>query len=117
MDTNPKIFYLKRRFIMEEMNYTNNEVNVIDLEPEKVTMVTNVSEESGGSILGKAVVGVVFGIAALTGAYLYTTKNKREAKKNAKAIERLKKQGYNIEEPIVEEDNVVDVEAEVVESE
>lgn len=102
---------------MEEMNYTNNEVDVID--NEEVTMVTNVSEESeGGGILGKVIFGGLVAVGAGIVAYRYKTKDKREAKKNAKAIERLKKQGYNIEEPIVEEDDVVDVEAdEMTESE
>lgn len=102
---------------MEEMNYTNNEVDVID--NEEVTMVTNVSEESeGGGILGKALLIGIGAAAAGIVAYRHKTKDKREAKKNAKAIERLKKQGYNIEEPIVEEDDVVDVEAdEMTESE
>ena len=100
---------------MEEKNYTNNEV----IENEEVTMVTNVSEESeGGGILGKAILGIVAGAAALAGGYLYATKDKRKAKKIAKATEMLKKEGYNIEEPVVEEDTVVDVEAtEVTESE
>lgn len=101
---------------MEEMNYTNNEVDVID--NEEVTMVTNVSEESeGGGVIGKIVGGIVLAGAAVAIGKFVKDKDKRKAKKIAKAAEMLKKEGYNIEEPVVEEDNVVDVEAEVVESE
>jgi hypothetical protein len=98
---------------MEEMNYTNNEVDAID--NEEVTMVTDVSEESeGGGILGKVVAGVVMtGVAVGIGIFV-KNKDKRKAKKIAKAAEMLKKEGYNIEEPAVEEGDVIDVEADEV---
>lgn len=104
---------------VEEMN-TNNEVDVID--NEEVTMVTNVSEESeeseGGGVIGKIVGGIVLAGAAVAIGKFVKDKDKRKAKKIAKAAEMLKKEGYNIEEPIVEEDGVVDVEAdEMTESE
>ena len=77
--------------------------------------VTEVTEESGKGGLGKTVLGL--GIAAAVGALLWhKTKDKREQR----AIEKLRKKGYEVIEPVVEEDEIEDaefVEAEEVESE
>lgn len=89
---------------MEENNYT----------PAEVT--ENPSNEDDGSGLVKVALGV--GVAAVTGAVLLyrATKDKRAAKKQAKAIERLEKAGYKVTAPegVVEPDVV---EAEVTETE
>jgi phosphotransferase system glucose/maltose/N-acetylglucosamine-specific IIC component len=102
-----------------EMNYTNEvtdvfdeEVNVIHMEPE-----TNVSQ-GNGSMIAKAILIGLGVVTASVAVYMNKTKDKRKVKKISKAAEMLKKEGYNIEEPIVEEDDVVFVEeTEVTESE
>ena len=77
--------------------------------------VTEVTEESGEGGLGKVFLGLT--IVAGVGGYLwYKTKDKREQR----AIEKLRKKGYEVIEPVVEEDEIEDaefVEAEEVESE
>lgn len=89
---------------VEENNYT----------PAEVT--ENPSNEDDGSGLVKAI-GVV-GVAAVTGAVLLyrATKDKRKAKKQAKAIERLEKAGFKVTAPEDEVEPEV-VEAEVTETE
>lgn len=71
------------------------------------------SNEDDGSGLVKVALGV--GVAAVTGALLLyrATKDKRAAKKQAKAIERLEKAGFKVTAP----EDTVDTEAEVAEVE
>lgn len=85
---------------MEENNYTPAEV-------------TEDPSNDDGSGLVKVALGV--GVAAVTGALLLyrATKDKRAAKKQAKAIERLEKAGFKVTAP----EDTVDAEAEVVEAE
>lgn len=86
---------------MEEMNVNN-------VAEEAVEMVQEARTSNG--MLG-AVLGVV--TAAGAGAFVwFKTKPQREAKRNAKQIERLRKAGYTVIEPEADDVNSEDFESE-----
>lgn len=86
----------------EELNMEDTEVNEEIVEP----------KNSGNGIVGAIVGGTLVAVTAGAGLLWHKTKDKREARK----IEKLRKKGYTIIEPVVDDTEVV-VEADFTEDE
>lgn len=87
----------------------NEEMMTMNQENEDVEAMTTTeaTENSGGGILGKVILGLV-GVGAAAAGVLYLTRTKREQAQ----IKRLEKKGYVVHKPIdIPESKVVEVEA------
>jgi hypothetical protein len=84
---------------MEEKIYQENETNEVE--------VTGSEPTEGNGLIGKlAFVGIGAAVGAIV--YLKKTKKKREEKKKAKWVKKLKKDGYDITEPNSNSDELIE---------
>ena len=86
------------------------ENNAIVEETKDVETVESTETENAGSgIVGKLIKGLLV-VGLGTGVALYATRDKRKARRKAKAIEELQKDGYKVYKPEELDEDIIEAE-------
>ena len=77
----------------------DNKITNVEVEENEVALDTIEENDSEDAGLGVAIAGVVLGVGALT-AFIYKNRDKIKAKRIARQITKLEKDGYIVSKPV-----------------